>query len=975
MSTISELFGKVNLLAKEVGARLKAEIKAREEGDKASSLAISDVKERVSELSKGENLLKYTSDPVTVKDYFVRSWDLTRPPKEGDDVVITIWGTPGKGRSFLAFNSGGWVELGGLQKIAEGVYQYRGKWTLVRPDGLNPATNTQLTIWQPPENSKEPSTIEKIKLEVGTEGTKWTPAPSDSFEVQKALSVGGRNLLYDSAREYLSNEYYTTYNLTEAPAVGEDVTVTLWGELGADRTGIGIYNTQGWSKVLDLTKIADGVYRGTGKWRLPMDGNRELKPNNTRINVYFFPNTGTSVNKINKIKLERGTVGTEWSIPPEELLNLQRGTGRNLLLGTAEGLSGEGESVYQNVTYAYTPNVPISSLTHLTLSCTINIKDIKEKATNGPFRVGAEIQFITNDGKESWFGVYRTSMDNFSGRISGTIAVPSNLKALPYNKVQVRGVGSGTWSVSDVKLEVGKIETPWSLAPEDITSPFLGCTNLLRNTESLTYPWRVSSKDSKTEADLRTPGTINLTCVTPDSWKQVIYELSDHESITAIRQSTSVTFSCYLKGNTGRTKVLVRKGLQDGSVGDHLVFKNVDLKGGEPEKRVVVSGVIDPENLRYLAVIVETYGEGIFSMSKPKLELGRTATAWSPHPEDVLAYKYIAGSGLSYDNFMETGKYFIAERTYTNAPTASFVYLEVSKFRSDRILQVARADNTSDGTFTRVYIGNRWTPWEKMTTNDASGLTTGILPDARLTGIYSNASIQTNGVDSVIGARNSNGSTSFGFTMHGAGYFCSTTPQRSPVTFQMLTLPVANRLIKVDVRGMAISSKPENNGHIDMTISMAREGTYCVVNSGLEIPVNMVSHNGKSGLQFVFSPQTEAKVVIELARIQVWGTNDKSQFAPWPLVDFPSSGSVMPVPIRSLGVRTKTYKGKFISNPTTVTIDPFITKVLGVDFAYTSGNKTLFDGVTTEFSGGSFKLTAPAKGEMIGKDFTLTVRY
>ena len=133
------------------------------------------------------------------------------------------------------------------------------------------------------------------------------------------LQIGGRNILHQSDTAYRSAAYSTRYALTEALVVGEDVVITLWGSLGNDRTGIGVYNSHGFSEIAKLVKIADGVYQGKGKWVKPMRMGEEVTPNNTHLNIYFYPISATSVNTIAKVKLERGTVGTDWTPAPEDV--------------------------------------------------------------------------------------------------------------------------------------------------------------------------------------------------------------------------------------------------------------------------------------------------------------------------------------------------------------------------------------------------------------------------------------------------------------------------------------------------------------------------------------------------------------------------------------------------------------------------------------------------------------------------------
>ena len=133
------------------------------------------------------------------------------------------------------------------------------------------------------------------------------------------LQVGGRNLIRDSGTPITSSDYGQRYKITEAPAVGDDVIVTLYGEVGADRTGVGVFNSRGYGEVLTLEKVADGVYQGKGKWKLPNNGvNKGIYADNTHLNLYFYPSSANSEYTVNKIKFERGTVATDWTPAPED---------------------------------------------------------------------------------------------------------------------------------------------------------------------------------------------------------------------------------------------------------------------------------------------------------------------------------------------------------------------------------------------------------------------------------------------------------------------------------------------------------------------------------------------------------------------------------------------------------------------------------------------------------------------------------
>lgn len=153
-----------------------------------------------------------------------------------------------------------------------------------------------------------------------------TPDPSRQHQLAEAIKgyvqsqqAGATNLLLNSGVPYSGSAYRVQYALAEAPAVGEEMVITLWGELGAQRTGIGVYNTHGYSEIARLTKLRDGVYQGKGVWRKPISNNQEQTPNDTHLNVYFYPSSATDNNRINRIQLERGNIGTDWKPNPEDI--------------------------------------------------------------------------------------------------------------------------------------------------------------------------------------------------------------------------------------------------------------------------------------------------------------------------------------------------------------------------------------------------------------------------------------------------------------------------------------------------------------------------------------------------------------------------------------------------------------------------------------------------------------------------------
>lgn len=129
------------------------------------------------------------------------------------------------------------------------------------------------------------------------------------------LSVGGRNLIRDSATQvqnsnYLIQSYLMTDNSLQE---GDPFTVTIWGDLGSDREAFWPFNSNGWNWLGKMKKVSDGVYRLSATWQRSKNN-----PSNDRLLIYCGPNSGRTASRIDRIKLERGNVATDWTPAPED---------------------------------------------------------------------------------------------------------------------------------------------------------------------------------------------------------------------------------------------------------------------------------------------------------------------------------------------------------------------------------------------------------------------------------------------------------------------------------------------------------------------------------------------------------------------------------------------------------------------------------------------------------------------------------
>lgn len=133
------------------------------------------------------------------------------------------------------------------------------------------------------------------------------------------------NLLLKSGEPVTSATYPTkVYNLAEAPAHGEECTITLWGELSPSGPAgymFAAYNSGGIVSLCRLSEVADGVYSAKFRWinyySSPDEGGAVKNP--TSVHIYAMPN-GHLANTIRRIKLERGHNSSPvWSPNAEDL--------------------------------------------------------------------------------------------------------------------------------------------------------------------------------------------------------------------------------------------------------------------------------------------------------------------------------------------------------------------------------------------------------------------------------------------------------------------------------------------------------------------------------------------------------------------------------------------------------------------------------------------------------------------------------
>ena len=184
----------------------------------------------------------------------------------------------------------------------------------LKPVVTSTPSNGQITIT--PDKAKNDDPDVSITLE--TKGDKDKSLMADGK--YRKLPVYGRNLLLGSGKEVSNSNYnIANYWLAEQIPEGTQVTLTIWGELGGDKTYFQVYASDGITNqrvTLKKEDFVNGRCNVTWNW---IAGSSD----NTTIRMYAAPGNHTSVSTIYKIKLEYGDISTEWTPAWEDIPDLE----------------------------------------------------------------------------------------------------------------------------------------------------------------------------------------------------------------------------------------------------------------------------------------------------------------------------------------------------------------------------------------------------------------------------------------------------------------------------------------------------------------------------------------------------------------------------------------------------------------------------------------------------------------------------
>ena len=181
-------------------------------------------------------------------------------------------------------------------------------------------------------------------------------------------------------------------------------------------------------------------------------------------------------------------------------LNLLDGTDNHTVTGTGKWTEGNlsNKTIDDMLTL-------FKGLEGQTVTVSVDYKYSGFVAGSGNNRLGWEIQINTD--KASWFGAwYYPSNGSGSGRVSSTFVVPKNIISIEENNGYIQFSGSGTGTLSRLKIEKGDKVTPWMPSANEVTTA--------------DYPKYIGHYSNYTQADSPNPQDYTWSLIRGEDGKQ-----------------------------------------------------------------------------------------------------------------------------------------------------------------------------------------------------------------------------------------------------------------------------------------------------------------------------------------------------------------------------------------------------------------------------------------------------------------------
>ncbi|MBW1621499.1 hypothetical protein [Lactiplantibacillus plantarum] len=184
----------------------------------------------------------------------------------------------------------------------------------------------------------------------------------------------------------------------------------------------------------------------------------------TGFNTLTSDNT-TNKNDISQLKQTATELNSTMMTVQTQVQNSAVGT--NLLTGTGNH-TVTGSNTYDHLSNETTDDLLtlFKGLEGQTVTVSVDYEYSGFIAGSGHNRLGWEAKIVTDT--TTYFGPwYYPNKDSGSGRISSTFVVPKNITGVVYSTGYIQFLGSGTGTLSHLKLEKGSLATDWCPNPAD----------------------------------------------------------------------------------------------------------------------------------------------------------------------------------------------------------------------------------------------------------------------------------------------------------------------------------------------------------------------------------------------------------------------------------------------------------------------------------------------------------------------------
>lgn len=337
---------------------------------------------------------------------------------------------------------------------------------------------------------------------------------------------------------------------------------------------------------------------------------------------------GDNVLKVRKIKLELGTVATDWTPAPEEAdsaisavsadLTSYKQTQATKEQATSQQINGlttrlaSAESGISRVEKAVSDNQSSTAtqLNQLSANLTKAQTDLNAKITQ-------EQTARANGDKAN-----SDKITEITSRVNNAESTIRNLQSTSASKKEVASIAQNElqsiWK-SDVKSAIEGIS--------------VGGRNYIRDSQFKNGYWRYAKREGSDVCNVNN-GVVEIIS-TGNYWHQ--YQLSTYDyddGLNLVEHNSTVTLSVEVQSpDDCPFWVNIRSDTTEGPTTNPINFSGV---ANNQWQRVSFTGKLIPsKNHKGYRIILATSNTGTIRFRNPKLEIGTIATDWTPAPEDL----------------------------------------------------------------------------------------------------------------------------------------------------------------------------------------------------------------------------------------------------------------------------------------------------------------------------------------------------